>query len=491
MRKKIGFKFASVSVSTPDGNDLAPRLQKLLWAYAGEMRPYEPTDTLDLTAFMLYCSYVSRNADELGLEDFDLSFSIDGVRDRLGNAYVAANFVDYYAGLCAQSENLPDLRGIDFRTHDLSRAIVTWSELLDASGLSLMDDHDHGTASTIQVVLAETYASDSWGRYGGEFATPLPIAELATRLAEVEGKTVLDFACGNGIYLASALSKGAATVCGREISIQAVMRAKIGCFFADPTERHDIATADALTAASATATAQRVFVAPPLGMRLREFDIQEKGYYTDVMASVKGEATLRTPNMEDFCVAKAFASLADDGIAVLHVSASFLFHQQKARQALRSALVEGGHLQTVIELPGGVIPGTGVKSVLLVVGKQPTDDGVLIVDLDNKELSDKGYVSKGRGRCEITEAGIDWLARTVEQRDEIPLVSTVADRERILASGSNLCYSTYGDVFDYETILDETRSTKDIMDDIKTAQASIDSLSDQIADILNSIEKKG
>lgn len=491
MRKKIGFKFSSLSVSTPDGKDLAPRLQKLLWSYADERRRYELSEMLDLSAFMLYCSYVSRNADEFGLVDFDISFSIDEVRESLGNTYVAANFVDYYAGLCSQNVNLPDLRGIDLRAHDLSKAITIWAELLDASGLSLMENGDYDTAATIQAVLAEMYTSDSWGRYGGEYATPLPIADLATRLASVEGKTVLDFACGNGVYLASALSKGAASACGRDINIQAIMRAKIGCFFADPTARHDIAAADVFTAASSTAPAQRVFVAPPLGMRLREFDIKERGYYADVMASVVGGTAMRTPNMEDFCIAKAYASLSDDGVAVLHVSASFLFHQQRSRQMLRNALVEGGHLQAVIELPGGVIPGTGVKSALLVIGKQPMDDGVLIVDLDSKDLADKGYVSKGRGRCDITEAGIDWLVKTVEERDEIPLVSTVADRERILSSGSNLCYSTYGDVFDYDSILAETRSTEDIMGDIKTAQASIDSLSERIADILNSIEKKG
>lgn len=491
MRKKIGFKFASFSVSTPDGKDLAPKLQKLLWSYMDKMRPCDPTDILDLSAFMLYCSYVSRNVDELGLDDFDLDFLIDETRERLGNVYVATDFVDYYAGLCTQNNNLPDLRGIDLRTHDLSKAIAAWTEMLDASGLSLMEGNGCETASTIWHVLAETYASDYWGRRSGELATPLSIADLATRFAGVEGKSVLDFACGNGIYLSTALSKGAASACGRDINIQAVMRAKISCFFADPTTRHDIVIADALTVASATAPAQCVFVAPPLGMRLREFDIPERGYYADVMASAVGDSAMRTPNMEDFCVAKVLASLTDDGTAVLHVSASFLFHQQRSRQTLRRALIEGGHLRTVIELPGGVIPGTGVKSALLVIGKQPTEDGVLIVDLDSKELADKGYVTKGRGRCEITEAGVDWLVKTVEDREEIPLVSTVADRERILASGSSLCYSAYGDVFDYDAILDETRSTEDIMDDIRVAQAGVDSLGEQIADILNSIEKKG
>ncbi|WP_165249517.1 hypothetical protein [Adlercreutzia sp. ZJ141] len=46
-------------------------------------------------------------------------------------------------------------------------------------------------------------------------------------------------------------------------------------------------------------------------------------------------------------------------------------------------------------------------------------------------------------------------------------------------------------VFDYSAILDETRTAKDIMNDIRTIQANINSLNEQIADILNSIEKKG
>ena len=491
MPKKVGFKFASISVSTPDGKDLAAKLQKLIWAFSDELRPNDRNDTLDLAMFMLYCSYISRNAENLCLDDFDLNYSIDEAKNALGNKYVASGFVEYYAGLCDQKPSLPDLGGIELCAYDLSKDITGWASALDASGLSLMEGPNGETAATIQRVLAETLSSDAWDRYGGEFSTPLPVAELTTRIADVEGKSVLDFACGNGIYLAAALSKGALSATGRDISVQAVTRAKILCFFADPTASHDISAASALTAASSSLPAQRVFVAPPLGMRLREFDIQDKGYYADILSSVMGEGVTGAPNMEDFCVAKAFASLADDGIAILHVSASFLFHQQKARRTLRRALVERGNLQTVIELPGGVIPGTRVKSALLAIAKQPTDQGVLIIDLDSKEIADKGYVSKGRGRCEITDKGIDWLTKVVQNRDVIPLVSTVAERDAILTSGSNLCYSTYGDVFDYDSILAETRSTKDIMDDIKAAQASIDSIGKRIADILSAIEKKG
>lgn len=71
------------------------------------------------------------------------------------------------------------------------------------------------------------------------------------------------------------------------------------------------------------------------------------------------------------------------------------------------------------------------------------------------------------------------------------VLQTVSTGQSVAMAMLNLCYSTYGDVFDYGSILADTRSADDIMGDIKTAQASIDSLSEQIADILTSIEKKG
>lgn len=491
MRTKNGFDHASLSTSALDGETLAPKLEEVLWRYANSMRPYEMRETLDFAAFMLYCSYISSNADNFWLYDFDHNYSIDAVKDGLGNKYLAASFIDYYSGLCTKSPALPDLRGIAPTAHDPSKAITTWADTLLSSNLSLLENSNGKTAATIQLVLAKTLNSDACGRDMSESSSSLPIADLVTRLASIEDKNVLDFACGNGVFLATSLAKGAASVCGRDINQKAVMRAKILCFFANPKSTHDITVANALTASSAAPLAQRVLVAPPLGMKLREFDIQDKGYYADAFDAIMGDISEQPLNMEDFCVAKALASLSDDGIAVLHVSASFLFHQQKRRQALRRSLVEGGYLRTVIELPGGCVPGTMVMSALLVISKMPSDEGVFIVDLDSKELADRGYTAKKRGRCQITGSGIDWLANTVEKRNEIPLVSIVADREEILASGSNLCYSTYGDVFDYGSILDEIRPSAEILGDIQTAQANIDTLGAQIADILNAIEKEG
>lgn len=495
MQKEQG----SISAPTVTSNLITARIadrQKVqIMGTRDYLRGLDMADRLDFIAFMDYCTYVSANAVSLGINDFDAKYSVAEVCRNLGNEYLASDFVEYYAGLCSQSPKLPDLRGISFQTHDLSEIISNWAAsnygVFGALPSFYVEDADHSVALSTWLNLADLYSSGIVGKHASETSSSFSIAELVVRLADVSGKSVLDFVCGNGTYLSSALAQGAASVRGGDINTQAVMRARILCFFANTAASRDLVVASALSRDISASPAQRVLVAPPLGMHLREYDIPDKSYFAEVVAHFSGDTNVQIRSMEDFCVAKAFDSLTDDGLAVLHVSASFLFHQQKVRQTLRGALVEGGHLRTVIELPGGCIPNTMVKSALLVIGKRPVEDGVLIVDLDSKELADKGYVTKGRGRCEITDAGIDWLVKTVEERDEIPLVSTVADRERILASGSNLCYSTYGDVFDYDTILDETRPTEEIMSDIRAAQVSVDSLGVQIADILNSIEKKG
>ena len=214
-------------------------------------------------------------------------------------------------------------------------------------------------------------------------------------------------------------------------------------------------------------------------------EVSDGGYAREMVAHATGEEAPRAVSVEDFCVLKALDSLTEDGVAILHVSTGFLFQQQRARQALRRMLVQDGHLQTVIELPGGCVPGSGVKSALLVLTARPNRGGVLIVDCDGKELDGKGFVSKGRGRCEITEAGIDWLVKTVEQRKEIPLAATLVEREEILANGSNLCYSAYGEIVDYAAALDEVRSVDEILSDMRSAREAIQSLDEQIAGILS------
>ena len=492
MRRKLGFKFASITVSTADGEALAPKLANLLLDYAGKMRAStDMDDALDFAAFMLYCSYVSRNAEGLGVVGLDVDYSIDEVKNNLGNKYVAGDFIKAYASLKAGC-GLPDLSGASFSVPDLSKAIVAWCDALTASGLSLMEGDDtFAAAKTIRDVLVEVGSSDRWQAGYGASSSSRSISELAVRLAGVEGKSVLDFACGDGVFLSCAESSGAGSVYGRDADPIAVTRSQISCFFADPTCPADVRAADALQPdPSFPGVVHRILVAPPLGMQLRGSE-GDSPYIAQAYRAALGELPVRSRNVEDFFVAKALASLDVEGVAVVHVSASFLFHQQKARQALRRALIEHGHVRAVIELPGGCVPGSSVKSALLVLGKSRGDDGVLIVDLDSKELSDKGYVNKGRGKCEITAEGIEWLVHAIETREEIEMVSTLVPTDKALEGDCNLCYSAHGAVYDFTSALEARRSAAEIKDEADAAHAIIDELGKQVDSILSALEKQG
>lgn len=492
MRKKLGFKFASITVSTADGDSLAPKLTSLLWDYTGKMRSsVDMGKAFDFAAFMLYCSYVSRNAEDLGVVGLEMEYSIDEAKDSLGNKYVAGDFIQKYATLKAGC-NLPNLSGASFDIPDLSKAIVAWCDALSSSGLSLMEGDDtFSAAKTIQGVLMEVASSDRWpGSYRATSSTR-SVSELAVRLADVKGKTVLDFACGDGAFLSCAEANGATAVFGRDIDPAAVVRTQISCFFADPTCPVDIRTADALQPdPSFPGVAERALVAPPLGMQLRGSE-GDYPFLAQTYRTALGELPAYSRHVEDFFVAKALASLDAEGTAVLHVSASFLFHQQKGRQALRRALVEDGHIHAVIELPGGCVPGSSVKSALLVLGKGEGDGSVFMVDFDSKELAGKGYVNKGRGKCEITDEGIEWLVGIVKAREEIDMVSTLVPADEALEGDCNLCYSAHGAVYDFASALETRRSTAEIQDDAGKARGIINELSEQIDSILSALEKRG
>ena len=493
MKKKNGAKYAFVAIPTPDKKHLDIKLQNLLWEFLDTQRSCRSSArALKLATFLFYCAYVSRNAEYLGIKDFDNDFSIDEVAENLGNKYLASAFIEYYSLLGKGHLLLPVLSEAVFDANGLSSSIANYALALDASGLSLTEENGYETAKTIYKVLDTAYSAYSNTREWGEYASNRSVADLVIALADVKDKTVLDFACGFGGFLARAKTSGAIETFGQDINPDATLTAKILCFFADPSTRTFIQKENTLLPVnSLPAQSDRVVIAPPFGAPIlpneASFGKAIASYYAPLLENERAFPK----QFEDFCVARALEALSDDGVAVLHVSTSFLFHQHRARRELRRALVEKGYIRAIIELPGGCVPGTTVKSVIIVLDKKADNDGVLLVDLDSNELADKGFVQKGRGKCDITEAGIKWLLEIVGNREEIPMVSVVAYPEDIEAANYNLCYSTYGDLVDYDSIMEELRTTSEIVSDICDTQAEIEELSKVILELLDEVHGAG
>lgn len=436
-------------------------------------------DVIDLAAYLLYASYISRNAGVLEISVFDPKFGIDSVSKSMGNDYVAAEFLAAYSELDSRLCKLPRLE-LDSRSYfNLQREIIDWANLLSGSGLTLEEGPDFDIAHTVARAMEDAFTAGA-GRLEGEIASYAPLAKLVVGLADVEGKSVYDPACGSGVFLAEAALEGAASLKGSDLNSRAVTRAKLLTFFSAPDLPTEVTAEDSLRVAGSESY-DRIVCAPPFGMRLPKRDMEG---YTQAFSAPGVDIAPGGSYGEDYFIAKALSDLAEGGVAVVHILSSFLFHQQKARRELRGELVSQGYISAVVELPGGCAPGTAVKTALVVLTKEPQDGDVLIVDAASRALEGKGYFEQPRRMCVPTDAGIDWIVDTVRNRTEIPEVSALVPRERIAQTDDDLCYATYGDV---PALGASSRPTEDILADIESACSEIAVLNDQIEKILTSL----
>lgn len=458
--------------------DLA-EIRSIINLYLSDSRHLaELEDLIDIAAFMMYATYVSRNYQILSI-NLDPIFRVDAAPARMGNDYVAHQFVEAYETLESPCCRLPRVELDLKRRVDMQKAILAWVKALDRSNFSLEETEGFDIAHSIASALEEVYSVND-GRFAGPFASYTPLAKLIVSLGDVNGKSVFDPACGFGSFLAEASFAGASSLTGSDIDPHALQRAKFLTFFADPRGSIDLANENSLLRSEGKLF-DRVLCAPPLGMRITRSDIEECAH---AVSPLEDGTVPSGPYGEDYFIARTLAELNDDGIAVLHLSPSFLYQQQKSRREFRQALVAQGHIDAVIELAGGCVPGTAVKSAVVILSKEPSQHDVLLIDAASRALEDKGYFDQSRRMCIPTEAGIEWLSETVRNREETPSVSVLVPRKRIIETDADLCFATYGDVYTDE---ERARPTSDILTDIQDSRRRIDELDVQIDQILTAL----
>lgn len=102
---------------------------------------------------------------------------------------------------------------------------------------------------------------------------------------------------------------------------------------------------------------------------------------------------------------------------------------------IRKKLLEERLLKAVIELPSGVMPPTGAKYAILVLGKNNSEPGVFMMNLDSEQ--GKELVSIKRG--EVTKFDVDEIARIFNERDAVKAVSGYVSFDEIIKT--NVCLS--------------------------------------------------
>jgi len=106
--------------------------------------------------------------------------------------------------------------------------------------------------------------------------------------------------------------------------------------------------------------------------------------------------------------------------------------------AIRQALIENDHLETVIGLPPNIFFGTGIPTIILVLRQKRQSSDVLIVD------ASKGFAKEGKSN-KLRASDIKKITDTVIGRASLPRYSRLIAKTELQANDYNLNIPRYVD----------------------------------------------
>lgn len=217
------------------------------------------------------------------------------------------------------------------------------------------------------------------------FMTPTPIAKtMAKIVAPSDGQFIVDPCIGLGTLLLQTALEGAGTlkVYGREINSAAAQAARAIFSLSEVNaliEEGDSVRGELLP------IADRVVAAPPLSHRLNLTSAERKDFRWDYVDPGSEGGDLVWAQL-------VLSAMNESGIGALLTSQGILFKSGRS-EAFRQRLIGRGHLEAVITLPAGLLPGTGLPCTILVFNKsqKPHADNacVLMVDTSISKLLGK------------------------------------------------------------------------------------------------------
>ncbi|HCS75870.1 MAG TPA: hypothetical protein DIW17_18610, partial [Clostridiales bacterium] len=127
------------------------------------------------------------------------------------------------------------------------------------------------------------------------------------------------------------------------------------------------------------------------------------------------------------------------GVILLPVGALFRGGND---EKIRRQMIDDNYIDAVIEFPIGVIPGTAVKTALVIFKKHRSSQDIYILDL-SKEAAKEYFEKVSKTGLTITEHGIDIISEMVKNRLEVDGLSRRINKEEVLDNQCNLCAGVY------------------------------------------------
>jgi type I restriction enzyme M protein len=281
----------------------------------------------------------------------------------------------------------------------------------------------------------------SLGRVGSESVQPVEITRLIGALSETQRYTkVFNPFAGLGSFAVEFNSK--VEYLGQEINQRTWAIGALRLMAHNIPIKDSYICADSITNWPGSSNKFDLIVSnPPFGVRISHFDKKSGFDYK---------------TLEQLLILKGLESLNDGGKMITLHPHSILFQSTNQYKSIRQLLIDEDLLETVIQLPGGLLSHTNVPLVILVVNKKKNKKGkVLLVKADNfiKSIGPKNVT--------LNDSALkDEIYRSEPTSENVRLV----DIEEIQEWNYNLSIPRY---FQKEVLLNEEEKLVKLKDILK------------------------
>lgn len=397
-----------------------------LWLIANKLRGSMPIEEIVKSMiYFLFLKYIEgKHKNENVFSFYDDKYSVEYLCLTYGKAISADNIKDYLIN--AETE-LGIKKGIianglyNLLLNFESEKIRFIFEAIKSVDINSYREYDKVAVYLLEQITLSNIKSSC------EDLTNFSVAKLIEKILNCKpGMTVYDGFCGHGVLINTvAANKCAAYI--QDVNISAVSIAAVLTVLSG-TKIGNISCGDSLlNPMESTTKYDCVVIEPPLGLKYDSDYIRNipSGNYFDV-------------GLEDrnsICVRHAIAHMKDNGIAAVIVPMGLLF--SSGRIGLARELYASQYVDTVIELPTGIIPNTAVAASILILKKKKRFDDIFMIN--TKDFTKRTE----KKRSDITADGIDEIVRIYRNREIIEGVSNSVSHETLLKNEYNMCTTVY------------------------------------------------
>jgi type I restriction enzyme M protein len=322
-----------------------------------------------------------------------------------------------------------------------------------ARGMALSSDAD--TLGDAYEYLIGQFAAGS-GKKAGEFYTPQQISNILSAIVTLDSQdpkagkrskldSVFDFACGSGSLLLNVrhrMKKSGGSIgkiYGQESNITTYNLARMNMLLHGMKDTEfEIYHGDSLkndwdwlreTNPAKKPQFDAVVANPPFSFRWDPKDeASEDPRFKNHGVAPKGAA--------DFAfLLHGLHYLKDGGVMAIILPHGVLFRGGKEAD-IRIKLLKDGHIDTVIGLPPNLFYSTGIPVCILVLKKCKKPDDVLFINAAD-------HFVKGKRQNQLTDAHIQRIVSTYQNRDEQERYSRCVAMKEIAENDYNLNISRY------------------------------------------------